>query len=289
MTQISKFILGTVQFGLPYGINNPSGKVPREESFRILDLAHKIGITTLDTAEGYGDAQDVLGSYHQKYASRFLINTKFKGTQPQELEAECERSLHTLNVSAIETYFFHRFEDFKSKPGLKTMLNELKRKGLIRKAGLSVYTNAEFEEAINDSDIDTIQLPFNLLDNYYQRGHLMKKAKESGKKIQVRSVFLQGLFFKNPQTLPPFLEPLSPYLNKLTEIKDKNQFNMEELCLAYAASTAEIDEIIIGVDSAEQLQRNADAFKTSLLPEIADLIHHIKVKETELLYPYNWK
>lgn len=71
----------------------------------------------------------------------------------------------------------------------------MKEAGLIKEVGLSVYSNSEFETAINDEDIDVMQLPFNLLI-IIQKGGLFKNGKRK-KSIQVRSVFLQELFLKN--------------------------------------------------------------------------------------------
>ena len=60
----NKLILGTVQMGLPYGINNSTGKVSLEDSLEILDYAFENGIKTLDTAEAYGNAHEVIGIFH---------------------------------------------------------------------------------------------------------------------------------------------------------------------------------------------------------------------------------
>ena len=52
---MNKIALGTVQFGLDYGVNNKRGKIPADEVFRILDKAAEAGIDTLDTAHAYGE------------------------------------------------------------------------------------------------------------------------------------------------------------------------------------------------------------------------------------------
>ena len=64
---MSKFILGTVQMGLDYGINNSIGKISVEESFKILLKAYLSGITTLDTAEVYGEAHQLIGDFHRSH------------------------------------------------------------------------------------------------------------------------------------------------------------------------------------------------------------------------------
>ena len=61
----NKLILGTVQFGLDYGINNKSGIPSSNIIKQILDYAMSNGIEILDTAEAYGISQQRIGQYHQ--------------------------------------------------------------------------------------------------------------------------------------------------------------------------------------------------------------------------------
>ena len=58
----SKLVLGTVQFGLNYGIANTDGKPAPERVRQILQTAYDNGIRTLDTAAAYGESETVLGT-----------------------------------------------------------------------------------------------------------------------------------------------------------------------------------------------------------------------------------
>ena len=282
-----KIILGTVQFGLDYGINNPAGKPAIEQVFSMLELASESGIETLDTADAYGNASEILGEFNKTHPDVFKINTKFKaGSDP--LAYQLERSLQVLCISSINVYFFHSFNDFQQFPGLLSELGPLKEKGLIKKAGVSVYGNDEFEMAINTPEVDVIQFPFNLLDNRFQRGKLMTLAKEKGKELQIRSVFLQGLFFMPDQEIPSKLVPIKPYLKNASEVAKAGDLSMETLALMYAFHQPEIDHIIIGVDNPEQLNKNLNACQQKISAEVADKINQIAVQETNLLYPKNW-
>lgn len=284
---MAKIILGTVQFGVDYGINNPAGKPTRETVFKILANAYNSGICILDTAEGYGNAVDIIGAFHRASGMLFEVNTKFTHIQGVSLLEKIETGIQKLGVTYIGTFFYHSYKDFISKRELREELLDLKRQKLVRRIGLSVYTNDELKIAIDDAAIDVIQMPFNLLDNYNERGKLLQRAKSKNKQIQVRSVFLQGLFFKNIDDLPAKLLPLSPYLNEVQAVADNN-LSIEALCLQYAAAQGEIDEIIIGVDSEKQLADNINALNQPLSPQARAAVDKIKVKETALLYPYNW-
>lgn len=283
----SKIILGTVQFGLDYGINNNNGKPSKEQVFKMLELASESGIEILDTADAYGNASEVLGEFNKLYPGCFRINTKFKDDH-NPIDEQVARSLERLNVSSIKTYFFHSFADFMNNPGLFIELGNLKEKGYIQKTGVSVYENDEFEIAINTKEVDVIQFPFNLFDNRFQRGELMRLAKENGKELQIRSVFLQGLFFKPLEDITSKLLPLKPYLKIVSDLANEYNLSMENLALLYGYSQPEIEHIIIGVDNTLQLQKNLDALHLNISSEIIEKVNEINVRETELLYPKNW-
>jgi len=69
----SKLILGTAQFGLKYGINNQNGKPKEADSHEVMGEAHKLGIRSLDTADVYGDAQEIIARYpHPKDVFKIL-------------------------------------------------------------------------------------------------------------------------------------------------------------------------------------------------------------------------
>ena len=73
----NKIVLGTAQMGLDYGINNKNGKIPLEQSDKILNKAYESGIKFLDTAQVYGEAHKVIGEFHKTNpTTKFKINTK---------------------------------------------------------------------------------------------------------------------------------------------------------------------------------------------------------------------
>jgi aryl-alcohol dehydrogenase-like predicted oxidoreductase len=283
-----KLILGTVQFGLNYGINNLTGKPNSQSVTEILDTAYAKGITSLDTADVYGDAIDQIGAYHQTHAHRFKILSKFKGAKPGDLEQLARHSLDKLQIPTFEVYAYHSMADYLAHPFLKNELESLKAKGLIRKIGISVYTNEELLQVTMDPVIDVIQLPFNLLDNMNQRGKYIALAKQQGKEIHTRSAFLQGLFFMQESKLPEKLQPLKSYLQTIQTICKEESTTMQTAALSYAICNSQIDSVLIGVDTKDQLINNLAAIKCNdrFSARIDEQIH---VSETTLLNPSNWK
>lgn len=286
----NKLILGTVQLGLPYGINNLLGKPDRQEAMLILDDAKRAGIDTLDTAKAYGSSMELIGRYHRDSGFMFRVISKFHAGNA-ELEREIKNELSLLAIKHFEAYLFHSFQDFDavSPATVKTILC-LKQEGLIRKVGVSVYGNDQFEKAIHSSMADIIQLPYNLLDNDAQRGTLIKTAKSKGKELHVRSVFLQGLFFMEEERIPEKIRALKPYLKQIKELAEAERLTLQELALGYVLRNKAIDKVLIGVESAAQLKANLQAAEraAALSDEAIQYINTIRVSETDLLSPVNW-
>ena len=111
-------ILGTAQFGLKYGINNFLGKPGENIVHDILSFAHGSGIHTLDTADAYGNAQNIIGTFHLKNSARFDINTKFSRSEGDDLRSMVALTLKKLKVTQVHTYFYHSFSDYISNPSL---------------------------------------------------------------------------------------------------------------------------------------------------------------------------
>lgn len=283
----TEIILGTVQLGLNYGINNSIGKPSLPDAFEILDFAWKNGVRYLDTADAYGDAQSIIGLYQEETQNRFHINSKFTANSIS-VENQLNKTLGELKSEKLNIYFFHNFKDYKNNPALLNELLVLKQSNRIDKIGLSVYDKEEMRLAIVEPEIDVIQTPYNLLDNSNERGELLVEAKAHNKLIQIRSVFLQGLFLKSPESLPARLSPLKQSLEAIHTIAKNANLTIQELAVSYILEQPLIDEIILGVENVEQLEENLKLLHTNFPNTISNEIDQIKINETELLYPKNW-
>ena len=287
----SKLILGTVQFGLKYGINNTNGKPKKDEVLSLLKVAYNSGIRLLDTAEAYGNAHQLIGNYHKRQDDfKFKIITKF----PHQIKHNLIKSkvleyLELMNVNTLDVMMFHSFDSFQSNYNSLDTLNELKSDGFIKNIGVSVYTNSQLESLLNEDLITVVQLPFNLLDNLKVRGDLINQLKIKGKVIHTRSAFLQGLFFKKSSDDISIVQALKPHLNTLNKIVKKQGCSMEELALSYCIKQKNIDNVIIGVDSISQLNANIKAAAYEVNEEALKCINNIKVENLDLLNPSLWK
>ena len=287
----NKLILGTVQFGLDYGINNNSGKLKKNEVLELLKISYNHGIRTLDTAELYGDAHEIIGDFHKKNKnSKFNIITKFPhDIKYKSIINKVLEYLDLLVIKTLDVLMFHSYDSFKSNYKALHLLKELKSNGSINHIGVSVYTNDQLKSLLNEDLITVVQLPFNMLDNFNVRGDLIDKLKRKGKIIHTRSAFLQGLFFKNPSDKNPIVKNLKSELEILNQIANKSNCSMEELALSYCLYQKNINNIIIGVDSINQLNANIRAASYNILEDDIKVINNIKIKDLDLLNPSLWE
>ncbi len=286
-----KLILGTVQFGLDYGINNTIGKPDLESAESILNYAISQKIHILDTADAYGNSSDIIGKYNKDSIQKFNIITKFKniGDSTFSTEKWLTDTISKLNVNSLWGCMFHSVDEYFNNLELVKEFVKFQGEGFIKHIGVSIYTNQQFEAVLNDQRINLIQLPYNLIDNFKTRGELIKKAKDKGKIIHVRSVFLQGLFFMDISKLPNKLLPLKSLLLLLHNLSDEYGISIESMALNYCMNNENIDGVLIGVDSVNQLKSNINSLNEILSIDLINTINNITTPYTELLNPTNWK
>ncbi|NBP70459.1 MAG: aldo/keto reductase, partial [Cytophagia bacterium] len=280
--------LGSVQLGIPYGINNLTGKPDNSESFGILKEAYRNGITLLDSAEAYGDSLQVIASYLKENTNQtFDIISKFIGNG-ESVEQNVRKSIHILGVKNLYAYMYHRFSDYRSEKYRKE-LTKLKKEGIIQKLGVSLYSIEELETILKDQEITLIQIPFNPFDCSLEKKRLLTIAKKAGKEIHVRSVFLQGLFFKSPESLTGNMTSLKPALQQFNQIIQDLKLTPTEACLNFALHHNTIDYVLVGVERVDQLRQNLSAVKDVFSQDIIKTLESVKIVDTSLLNPSNWK
>lgn len=283
---MNKIVLGTVQFGVNYGINNTSGQVPFEEVCLILNMASESGIKTLDTSSAYGVSESVLGEGLKQCGKSFKIVSKYPRT-PLGVRETFEKSLQNLGVDNLYGYLEHSFEFYQENPKSFDEMTALKKEGKIQKVGFSLY-NVEQLRYLYDHNVnfDILQFPYNIFDRQFEP--YMPQLVEHGVEIHTRSAFLQGLFFKDTSTLPEKLVPLKPYLDVLHQYCEKQCISVEQLAFGYVLSNEYVKGALIGVDNHKQLESNLKVASVELSNQDIDFIKSIDIKEKELLNPVNW-
>lgn len=256
MIRNTKLGLGTVQFGLEYGIRNSYGQTSKKEVKKILYKAKDEGITILDTAHAYGTSESVLGEHD---LSQFNIVTKFTANTSDDLNEQLTDSLKRLNTKSIYAYLSHSVEALINNKQLINTLNELKQKRLVKKIGCSFNHIGEIEMIQRIGfEPDLIQIPFNIFDNRFKEYAI--RAKEWNCEVHSRSTFLQGLFFCNTQQLPPFFNPLKKDIDKVQLFGE----NLANMLLTYCINQSFIDVVVVGVNNSAQLEQNLKVLRNPM-------------------------
>ena len=281
-----KIALGTVQWGLDYGIANTSGMPSDEELKSIFLLAKKSGIFLFDTAVQYGDDEKKIGKF--SFSKSKIITKVGSFSKGNSLGYQLENSLKNLRRESIYGCLFHNIDELNNDKGLWEELLEYKNESKIKKMGCSLYETTELLDLLEIGIVpDIVQVPYSILDRKFEP--YFELLKEKGVEIHTRSVFLQGLYFKPINELDLIYDNLKQSLKAIQLIGKENNFSTLELALCYVIQNKYIDYAVLGVETSQQLVQIINASKQKLSQKTTDSIKSIKLENQTMLNPVNWK
>ncbi|CAA6799356.1 MAG: Myo-inositol 2-dehydrogenase 2 (EC [uncultured Sulfurovum sp.] len=255
--RLAKLSLGTVQFGLNYGIANNEGQPTQKTVNGIIDYVYTQNINCFDTAQAYGNSEEVLGiSLKEKQKS--LIMSKLKSNLFREdFDKSISKSLANLQTNSLYALLLHDSDLLYNWLEEDTLIvNKLIKSGKIKYFGVSIYTSEDFQLAIENNNIKVIQIPFNLFDQRAIREQWFKKAKESNKLIVIRSVFLQGLLLMDIEKIPNNLLSAKKFIKDIDSLSNELNLSKNELALNFVDSIAKDALILFGCDNLNQAKEN---------------------------------
>lgn len=271
--QLSQLMLGTVQFGMPYGIANTKGPPSYEDVRAILAAAWAGGVNCLDTAAAYGQSEELIGRAlaELSLADQVVVVTKIPAipadcvSQPQVMRFirnSVTTSLARLGMEALPICLFHRASDSRHLDALQA----LQKEGLIRHVGVSCDARPDTALALaSGGAAEALQIPANILDPRHIRSGAFAQAYKRGVAIFIRSVYLQGLVLMPERDIPAELQAVIPIRRKLAELAAAAGLGMAELALRYMLSQPGVTCIITGVESLDQIRQNIALFSKGAL------------------------
>lgn len=283
--QITPILTGTWQAGKKMWVG-----IEDADTIKAIRAAFDAGITTVDTAEVYGEGHseqvvaEALSDVREQavYATKVFANHL---KHDQVIEA-CERSLKNLKTDYIDLYQIHWPSGaFKSEivPIEETMkaLNQLKEQGKIRAIGVSNFSRTQLEEASQYGRIDSLQPPYSLFWRWVEK-EATPYCVENKISILAYSPLAQGLLTgkfepghqfdpadnraKNKLFQGENYERAQQALDKLRPIAERHQCNLAQLSLAWLIAQPQANAIT-GVRNAEQAVDNAKAGEIKLSAE----------------------
>ncbi len=292
--------LGTVQFGMDYGVRGKK-KPDLDESLSIMDYAARNGIYSFDTAHAYGTAEELTGIFlrrHMTERDKLFITSKLMPNiledTPEEkyyvtIKQNLQSSLRRLHTDYLDGYYFHT-PAYVFQEAAVSALSQLKKEGYIRNTGVSVYEIAEAEAGITDERIDLIQAPFSIFDQRMLRADVFSHASKTKTKVHTRSAFIQGLIFMRPEEVPPYLRKAAPLLRKVEEITEKYHISRAELAIGFLKKQTSIDRLVFGVHDLTQLKENISVFHTAGQPDAIEVAEELfQNLDAEIVMPSLWK
>ena len=286
---MSKLALGTVQFGLNYGVANKFGIVEPSEVKKIFLLAKKSKINLIDTAIGYGESEKIIGKIG-------ILDFNFISKLPaipancldvdNWVEKNVKDSLARLGVKSLYGLLLHKPKDLLGSSG-KQLINALKRiksKNLVKKIGISIYDPSELDLVMHLMKIEIVQTPLNIIDRRLENSGWMSKLYKAKVEIHARSVFLQGLLLMSKQERPYKFNRWNSLWKIWDEWLKDNKITALEATIQHAISVSEISKVIIGVETKQQLEQIIIASKGVLQKTSSEL----NTNDIQLLNPTHW-
>jgi aryl-alcohol dehydrogenase-like predicted oxidoreductase len=252
--------LGTAQFGLNYGIANQSGKIARDEVAALLHRAARAGVDTLDTAVAYGDSEVALAEAGVT-AWRVISKLPALPATPTNVSAwvfeQVQGSLERLRLSQLDAVLLHKPADLLGPFSTDYLqaLELLKARGLVRAVGVSIYDPAELEGLWPRWQPQIVQAPFNVLDRRLARSGWLARLVQTGVRVHVRFVFLQGLLLMPAANLPASFERWRDVLRGWLDWCEQQGMTPLQAAIGFVSAQGGVERFVIGVDSLAQLEQ----------------------------------
>ncbi len=293
---IDRIVLGAAALGQPYGIANSQSVISPEETDDVLATAWTRGVRCIDSAPLYGEAEQRIGDWSNTTGKRFRVVSKLPpmqdvpdGEVEEKIRSCVDSTCHNLGIEQLDGYLLHDPDDF-GRLHVRQALRMLKAENKIKFSGLSVYRPEDAISALSIDTVDAFQIPVNLFDDRLENSCLSEKCYAAGTRLYWRSIFLQGLIFRDPNTLPRFFKPILPKLRALRSLAAEHQISQTKLALSYVIQTIPHGRIVLGCRHASEVEELCDiAEAPSLDISIIDRLREIgNGTESDMIDPRLW-
>ena len=285
-----KIVIGSAQFGLDYGIANINGKVSFDEVKKIITYAQLYQVSTIDTAISYGDSEVSMGKIG---VNEWKIVTKLPKI-PETCESvdswisdNIQKSLSRLNVTKIEAILLHNPMQLLGKNGveIRSSLRHHQSLGIVNKVGFSIYDPIELDKLYFQFKPDVVQFPYNVLDRRIETSKWLRRLRNDKVETHARSVFLQGLLLMNKNNRPKKFSQWEDIWLLWDNFLSKKNITAMHACIGFVLLNKNIDKIVVGVDSKNQLQEILD-FDNNII--CLDDFVRLTSNDVDLINPSRW-
>jgi aryl-alcohol dehydrogenase-like predicted oxidoreductase len=287
--------LGTVQFGMTYGISNQTGRVSEREAAEILELAARESVSVIDTAPTYGECEALLGRLlPQNHGFRIATKTapiQSKTIIPMNIRHVRDtfsKSLENLQQSQIDCLLVHHSDELLRPGGelLVDLLQDLTRQNLVKHIGISVYTAEQIDRCLAIFKPGVVQAPINVLDQRLIRSGHLAKLKSMGIEIMARSAFLQGLLLMDFERMTPYFHKASEAIQRFRGQLARAGASSIEGALHFLKKQADVGTVLVGVAGTDEFRQIVAAWKAER--DLPMDLSEFAVDDEAILNPSRW-
>ncbi|KAJ8472509.1 hypothetical protein ONZ45_g16626 [Pleurotus djamor] len=264
-----------------------------EERLAVFDAAYERGCTFWDTADVYGDSEDLIGKWFKKSGKRddiFLAtkfgmaspNGKFPDGDPEYVPKAIDSSLKRLGVETIDLYYLHRPDPTVPIELTVGAMAEGVKAGKIKYLGLSECSAATLRRAHAVHPISALQVEYSpfTLDIEDEKIGLLKAARELGVTVIAYSPLGRGLLTGQIRSrsdleegdfrlaIPRYSEENFPNILKIADhlkvIGQRHNATAGQVALAWVLAQGDDFIPIPGTKKVKYLDENLGALKVAL-------------------------
>jgi len=289
-----RIIIGTANFGSSYGVL--SSQLDKSNIYKIKLLLKKNKINYFDTAFEYKGSNQLINflkTNNSKIIQKFKIPDNYNKNNCK-LTPKILKTLKDYNSSNLDSLLFHNINDFKSKE-IKNVLEELyqlKKKKIIKKIGVSIYSPNDLKQIFKHFVPEVIQAPINIFDNRILKSKWMKLIKKHKISLHARSIFLQGLAlrkFNEIQKIKALNKKSLKHLKNYESYLNKSCQKKIDYCLNFVLNIEKVDSIVIGIKNANELREILEKIKKKKIKK--NILNQKKffTNNLNLIDPREWK
>jgi aryl-alcohol dehydrogenase-like predicted oxidoreductase len=258
-------------------------------NIRAVHAALYNGITTFDTAEGYGGghSEQVLGEALKGARSKAVIATKASkaNLKSADLRNALERSLKNLKTDYVDLYYIHWPNPEIPLEETMGQMMKLKGEGLIRAVGVSNFSASLLESALAFGRIEAVQPEYSLLQRDIEKDlipfcleHSISVASYSSiaKGILTGRFHLGGNRLKSGDFrstrrlfLKEHMEKEAELILLMKKLADEKSASVSQIAIAWLLKQKGLATAIIGTQSEKHLLENVKALDIDLTEEEA--------------------
>jgi aryl-alcohol dehydrogenase (NADP+) len=301
--KVSALCLGAQNFGHPEITD-------RDESERLLGAALDAGVNLIDTADTYGDSEEIIGDYLVRARRRddVLIATKFgvkglakdpnaKGGSRRWVQRCVDRSLRRLKTDRIDLFQFYRFDKYTDIEETLGVLTDLIRAGKVLVVGVSTLPPELIVEAHWVSEkrnlvrFRTEQSPYSIFARAVE-GHLLPTCQRYGMGVLTWGSLNGGWLTGEYRAGQPFpagsraarmgIDPHHPgvrrkleIVEQLTDLAKSADLTLTQLALGFVLEHPAVSSAIIGPRNLDQLPRCLSGADVRLTLDVLERIDEI--------------